>query len=176
MQRPLGLAPFDNQTRLEHALTVCGGVAVCLLAYFATVWVVYGDLSVVALEEAVTPQRVGGVAAAVAVWAYFGVAFIKGYGGPVLNTIVYPLPIAVLGPFPARWLLFGPDLSGLQSRFVGLFIFEPVLTTGLLAFVGLSVFSTILMVWAAVIGDDAREQWEREQLTAEFYEEFVDVE
>ena len=175
MERPLGMAAFARQSRLAHALTVLGALVICLLAYFGTVVAVYGDPSVVATEAAVTAQRVGGLAAGVAVWGYFALAFVRGYGGPVLNAVVYPIVIAVVAPFPARWVLFGPDLAGLADRFIGLFVFEPLLTTALIVVAGLGVFVTILSVWAALIGEDAREDWERTHLPADFYDEFVDV-
>ncbi|MFP9190465.1 hypothetical protein ACLI4Q_02205 [Natrialbaceae archaeon A-CW1-1] len=176
MNRPLGLDPFATQSRLGHALTVGGGIGVCLLTYFGAVAAVYGDLSVLALEANVEAQRVGGMAASVATWTYFALAFVRGYGGPVLNTLPYPLVIVVLAPFPARWALYGPDVSGLISRFVGLFVFEPIVTTALAVVPGLSFFIVILMAWASLIGEEAREQWERHHLTPSFYEAFVDAE
>ena len=176
MNRPLGLDPFVTQSRLAHALTVMGGVVVCLLAYFVAVAAVYGDLSVLALEANVDAQRVGGMAAGVATWTYFAAAFVRGYGGPVLNSLPYPLAIVVLAPFPARWALFGPDVSGLISRFVGLFVFEPIVTTALVVVPGLGVFVLILTAWASFIGEETRKQWEQRHLTPAFYEAFVDVE
>lgn len=175
MNRPTGLDPFVTQSRLEHALTVVGAVAICLLAYFGAVVAVYGELSILALEANVTAQRVGGVAAGVAVWGYFGIAFVRGYGGPVLNSLPYPLVIVLVTPFLARWALFGPDVPGLISRFVGLFVLEPLVTAAIVVAPGLSLFVTILTIWASTIGEDARKAWEREHLTAAFYEEFVDV-
>lgn len=175
MERPLGAAPFATQSRRQHALTVIGGVLVCWLAYFGAVALVYDSLSVLALETAIEPQRVGTTAAGIAVWGYFGLAFVRGYGGPVLNAIPYPLAILTLAPFPARWLLFGPDVSGLISRFVGWFVIEPMITVAHGVLPGFGLFVLILTVWASVIGEDARENWERTHLSRAFYDEFVDV-
>ncbi|UTF54399.1 hypothetical protein [Natronosalvus rutilus] len=176
MNRPLGLDPFATQSRRAHALTVLGGIAVCLLAYFGAVAAVYGDLSVLTLESNIGAQRVGGAVAGVAVWTYFSLAFVRGYGGPVLNVLPYPVAVVVLAPFPARWLLFGPDVSGLRSRFVGFFVFEPLITTGIAVLPGLAACTVVLTAWASLIGDEARERWERRHLTREFYDAFVDVE
>lgn len=176
MNRPLGFDPFATQSRRVHALTVLGGIAVCLLAYFGAVAAVYGDLTVLALESNIGAQRVGGAAAGVAVWTYFSLAFVRGYGGPVLNVLPYPIAIVVLAPFPARWLLFGPDVSGLRSRFVGFFVFEPLITTAVAVLPGLAACTVVLTVWASLIGDETRERWERRHLTSEFYDAFVDVE
>ncbi|AGB36630.1 hypothetical protein [Natronococcus occultus] len=176
MERPLGLASFVHQRRLEHALTVVGAVIVFWLAYFGAVGAVYGELSVLAPATSVDQQRVGGVAGSIAVWTYFGIAFIRGYGGPVLNAVAYPLAIVLLAPFLGRWLLFGPDLAGLTARFVGVFVLEPLLTAALIVFPGLGAFVTVLAVWAAVLDDTDRRAWERRHLPEAFREAFVDEE
>ncbi|GAB7018174.1 hypothetical protein [Halostagnicola bangensis] len=174
MNRPLGLESFTTQSRLQHALTVAGAVVVFWIGYFGGVWAVYGDPSVVALETNITEQRVGAIAGSIAVWTYLSLAFVRGYGGPVLNTLAYPLVIVIVAPFPARWVLFGPDISGLVDRFVGLFVFEPLVTTVIVAVPGLGACLIVLTVWASVLEDEHRHQWQREHLSAEFYDEFVD--
>lgn len=176
MDRPLSLDPFASQTRLQHLATVVGGILVCLLAYFGAVWLVYGDLAVVAVEANVGEQRVGGIAAGVTVWAYFGLAFVRGYGGPVLNTLLYPFLIALVAPHPARWILFGPDVSGLRERFVGLFVVEPVITAGLIVLPGFGIYTAILIVWAGFLDEEGRNAWAKEHLTPAFYDAFFDVE
>lgn len=174
MERPLGLTSFADQRRLEHALTVVGAVVVFWLAYFGVVGAVYGELSVLAPATSVEHQRVGGVAGSIAVWTYFGIAFVRGYGGPVLNAVAYPLAIVLLAPFLGRWLLFGPDLAGLADRFVGVFVLEPLVTAALILLPGLGAFVTVLTAWAAVLDDEDRRAWERRHLPAAFREAFVD--
>lgn len=173
MERPLGLSSFDEQSRLAHVLTIAVAVVVFWLGYFGAVAAVYGDISVLAPETSVEQQRVGGVVGSVCVWAYFALAFVRGYGGPVLNALAYPIVIVVLGPFVGRWALFGPDLSGLVSRFVGLFVFEPLVTTLITIVPGIGTFVTLLTLWASVIDESDRREWERRHLSDEFYEEFV---
>jgi hypothetical protein len=173
MERPLALVAFDGQRPLEHALTVVGALAVFWLGYFGAVAAVYGDVSVLATEASISQQRVGGVVGSVLVWTYFGLAFVRGSGGPVLNAVVYPLAIVVFAPFLARWALFGPDLAGLADRFIGLFVFEPLVTVVLAVVPGLGAFVAVLSVWAATISEGERREWERRTLPESFYEEFV---
>jgi hypothetical protein len=173
MERPLALASFDHQRPFEHALTVAGALAVFWVGYFGVVAAVYGDVSVLASEANVSPQRVGGVVGAVCVWTYFGLAFVRGSGGPVLNAVVYPLATVVVAPFIARWALFGPDLAGLADRFIGLFVFEPLVTVIITVVPGLGAFVVVLSIWAATIGEGERREWERRTLPEAFYEEFV---
>lgn len=173
MERPLGLASFVQQSRLEHALTVAGAVAVFWFAYFGAVGAVYGELSVLAPATSVEHQRVGGIVGSIAAWTYFGIAFVRGYGGPVLNALAYPLPIVLLAPFLGRWLLFGPDPAGLADRFVGVFVLEPLVTAALIVLPGLGAFVTVLTAWAAVLDDEDRRAWERRHLPAAFHDEFV---
>ncbi|TYL40217.1 hypothetical protein CV102_01140 [Natronococcus pandeyae] len=173
MERPLGLASFDEQSRLAHVLTVAVAVVVCCLGYFGAVVAVYGDLSVLAPETSVEQQRVGGVVGSICVWAYFALAFVRGYGGPVLNTLVYPVAIVLLAPFVGRWLLFGPDLAGLADRFVGLLVVEPLLTTVIVMVPGFGAFLTLLALWGTRTDESERRDWERRHLSDDFYEEFI---
>ncbi len=174
MNRPLGLASFTTQSRLQHAVTVVGALVVFWIGYFGGLWAVYGDISAVALETSITEQRVGGITGSIAVWTYFSIAFVRGYGGPVLNTLAYPLAIVIIAPLLARWALFGPDVSGLVDRFIGVFVFEPLITTVIVAVPGLGACMTVLTVWATVLEDARRHEWEREHLSEAFYDEFVD--
>ncbi|WP_255170315.1 hypothetical protein [Natrononativus amylolyticus] len=173
MKIPLGLAAFDHQSRLAHVLTVLGGLLVFWLGYFGAVAVVYGDPSVLGLESSIDEQRVGGAVGAVFVWSYFALAFVRGYGGPVLNAFAYPLVIAAVTPHLARWALFGVDTAAVVSRFVGLFVLEPLVTTVLVVAPGASAFLLWLSLWAARVGDAERREWERYHLSDAFYEEFV---
>ncbi|WP_049952093.1 hypothetical protein [Halostagnicola larsenii] len=174
MNRPLGLEGFATQSRLQHALTVVGALVVFWIGYFGGVWAVYGELSALSLESNIAAQRVGGAAGGVVVWTYFSIAFVRGYGGPVLNTLAYPLAIVIVAPFPARWLLFGPDIGGLVDRFVGLFVFEPLFTTMIAAVPGLGACAIVLALWASTLEDDRRREWERRHLSTSFYETFVE--
>lgn len=105
------------------------------------------------------------------VYPYF--AFVRGYGGPVLNAVVYPFAIVAFVPFVGRWLLFGPDIPGLFSRFVGLVVVEPLIATLIAVVPGIGAFVAVLAIWEAAIGDSDRRDWERRHLPAEFYAEFV---
>lgn len=173
MERPLGLASFDRQPRSVHALTVAVAVVVFWLGYFGSVAAVYGDVSVLAPETSIAQQRVGGIAGSVLVWTYFALAFIRGYGGPVLDAVVYPFAIVAFAPFAGRWLLFGPDVPGLFSRFVGLVVVEPLVTTLIAVVPGIGTFVVVLSIWGAAIDDADRRDWERRHLPAEFYAAFV---
>lgn len=173
MERPLGLASFDEQSQLAHVLTVVVAVGVFCLGYFGAVVAVYGDLSVLALETSIEQQRVGGVVGSICVWAYFALAFVRGYGGPVLNAVAYPIVIVLLTPFAGRWLLFGPDLGGLADRFVGLLVVEPLITTVIVIVPGFGTFLTLLALWGSITDESERREWERRHLSDEFYEEFV---
>lgn len=173
MQRPLGLASFDHQSRLIHVLTALGGVVVFWLAYAGAVVAVYGDLSVVGPETAIGEQRVGALAGGVAVWTYFGLAFVRAKGGPVLDALVYPFAIVAGVSHGGRWLLFGFDAGDAFDRFIGILVFEPLLTTAVAVIPGLGAFVTILTIWAWLIGEEDRREWERCHLTEAFYREYV---
>ena len=174
MDRPLALAGFETQSRAAHVATVAGAVAVFLAGYVGAVAAVYGDVSVLALEANVDAQRVGGVAGSVLVWAYFALAFVRGYGSPVGNAVVYSLAIVLVVPFLARWAVFGPDVPGLIDRFVGILLLEPLVTTVLVVLPGLGTATTILFVWATLLDDDERREWERTHLPPAFREEYVE--
>ena len=174
MDRPLSLEPFADQSRYQHLATVSGGIVVCLVAYFVAVFLVYSDLTILANETAITPQRVGGLVGGLAVWGYYALAFIRGYGSPVLNSTLYPLLTTLVAPFPARWILFGPDLTGLRSRFVGLWVVEPLITAVIVIMPSVGLYVTILTIWAWLLDDESREQWEQTKLTPAFYEAFVE--
>ncbi|MFC4436727.1 MULTISPECIES: hypothetical protein [Natrialbaceae] len=173
MERPLGLASFDDRSRFAHALTVAVAVVVFWFGYFGAVAAAYGDLSVLAPETSIEQQRVGGVVGSVCVWTYFALAFVRGYGGPALNALAYPLVIVLLAPFVGRWALFGPDFPGLTARFVGLLVVEPLLTTVLVIVPGIGSFVTLLALWASMTDESDRRAWERRHLSDEFHEEFV---
>lgn len=174
MERPRGLDGFANQSRVAHLATVVGGIIVCLVCYFGAVYLVYADVSILASEAEIAPQRIGGVAAGIGVWTYFGLAFVRGYGGPMLNTIPYPVFITLVTPFPARWALFGPDFVGLRDRFVGLLIVEPMVTALLVVVPGFGVYVTILALWAWRIDEETRREWMETHLTPRFYDAYAD--
>lgn len=173
MNVPLGLAAFDHQSRLAHALTVVVGLLVFLVGYFGAVAAVYGDVSALGLETSVAQQRVGGAVGGILLWSYFALAFVRGYGGPALDAAAYPLAIAAVSPHVARWALFGIDPGAVVSRFVGLFVLEPLATTLLTVVPGASAFALWLALWAATVDEADRREWERYHLPDAFYEEFV---
>ncbi|MFU8869449.1 hypothetical protein, partial [Natronococcus sp.] len=131
MERPPALDGFADQHPLEHAATVVAALGVFWIGYFGAVVVGYGDVSILAVETHITAQRVGGMAGSILVWTFFGFAFVRGSGGPLLNAVVYPLAIVAFAPFVGRWALFGIDTGAVVSRFVGLFVLEPFFTLAL---------------------------------------------
>ncbi len=173
MDRPPALDGFADQRPLEHAATVAVALVVFWAGYFGAVAVGYGDLSVLAGETNISAQRVGGMAGSILVWTYFGLAFVRGSGGPLLNAVVYPLAIVALAPFASRWALFGVDTGAFVSRFVGVFVLEPLVTFAVAVVPGIGAFVTLLAIWGASIDDDERRAWEDRHLSEPFYEAFV---
>ncbi len=166
---------FVGETRRDQVLVVLGGVLACWIGYFGAVALVYGDVSaLVAGEETTDPRRVAAIGSGIVCWGYYGLAFVRARGGPVLNATIYPPITLVLAPIPARWLTFGPDPWGLVSGLFS-FSFEPLVLLALTIGPGLGGFVTILLIWSATIDPDERREWERRHLTAAFYDEFVDV-
>lgn len=175
MQRPLGLAPFRNQTRAGHVAVVVIAAVACAVAYLGGAVALFG---LGALDHGVdrTARRVAGVVASIACWSVFAAAFTRGKGGPVLNAVVYPILTVGIVPLLLRWAIFGPNWAGLRERF-GFILFRPGLLVDAAALIlpGLLAFASILSVWGALKGDEEVRRWQRTHLDPEFYEEFVEV-
>lgn len=173
---PLGLEPFANQSRTEHALVVAGGGVVCLLAYVGAASLFFG-LTAIDHGEPAGPRRVASVFASLACWGFYTAAFVRGKGGPVTNVLAYPAATVAVVPFASRWIAFGPDWGGLRER-VGFILFRPDLfvDAGALLLPGIVFCAALLTVWASLLGDDAIREWQRRHLSSAFREAFVDEE
>lgn len=160
---------FAGRTRLDRTLTVIGGVLACLAGYVGVVVLVYGDPSVLT-GEGRTPRRLAIAGASVACWGYYGLAFVRARGGPVLDALVYPLLTVGVVPTLSRWLAFGVDVGDL---FPGLSL-EPLVLVVLAVGPGVLSFGVILAVWAARLDEGARREWERRHLTQAFRAAFLE--
>lgn len=176
MEVPLGLAPFARQSRLEHALVVVAGAVAFAAGYLGGAALVFGT-DALAHGGDRTPLRVAGAAGSIACWGVYGLAFVRGKGGPVLNATAYPLATATLAPTALRWTLFGPNPAALRERF-GFFLFNPGLFVDAAALVvpGISAFVTVLSVWGATLDEAEIEAWQRRHLRPAFYAAFVEEE
>ncbi len=175
MNRPLGLAPFAGESRLDCGLVAAGGVVAFAAGYLATALLI-GGLGVLDHGGDRTARRLAGAGGSVLCWSYFALAFTRARGGPVLNAVVYPVATAVLAPFALRWALFGPDWAGLRDR-VGFFLFRPdlLLDAAALLVPGALTFLSLLSAWGATLSDDEIDAWQREHLREEFYDAFVEA-
>lgn len=174
MERPLGLASFQKQTRAEHAAVVGIAAVACAVAYVGGATVLFG---LGALDHGVdrNARRLAGVVASIACWSVFAVAFTRGKGGPVLNAVVSPAITVGIVPLTVRWAVFGPNLAGLRRRF-GFVLFRPGLLVDAAALLipGSLAFAVLLSVWGSLKGDEKIRRWQRDHLDPEFYAEFVD--
>lgn len=169
-----GLDPFVAQTSLQHLAVVVGGLCIGLGTFFGTVSVLYDGIGVFAGEGAISAQRTAGLLAGIVVWGYFGVAFVRGYGAPVVNVLIYPPGIVFFAPVLVRWVLIGPDIDAIADRFVGLLVIEPAITAAMIAIPGLGTFTTILALWARTLDADERDAWAQQHLSPAFYAAYVD--
>lgn len=181
MSRPPSLAPFVTQTRREHAATVVGAVVLFAIVYFGSALLLYGDLAVLeAGPDAFGPRLFAGSIASACCWAYFAIAFTRGYGGPVLNAFPYPVLVVTATPIAARWLLFGPAIEALRTRLLlpSLSVFGETLLYGVVTIgVGIGAFTVVLFVWSSLLAsEDDRREWERTHLDPAFREAFVEGE
>lgn len=176
MEVPLGFAPFADETRRNLAVVAVGGVVAFLFGYVGSAVVFFG-FDALAHGADRTPLRVAGAFGSLACWSFYAVAFIRGRGGPVLDTVGFPLATVTLAPFAFRWLVFGPNWMGLRER-IGFFLFRPdlILDAASLLVPGLLFFVSVLTVWATLLGKEEIADWQRTHLDEEFYREFVDEE
>jgi hypothetical protein len=174
MNVPLGLAPFADQSRTEHALVVAGGAVACLVGYVGAAAAFFG-LAALGHGEPAGPQRVAGAFASLACWGFYALAFVRGKGGPVTDVLAYPVATVTAVPFAFRWAAFGPAWDALADRF-GFFLFQPALFVDAAAHVvpGLVLCAGVLTAWASLLGEEAVADWQREHLSEPFREAFVD--
>ena len=179
MEVPVGLAAFARQSRTAHITTVCLGAMLFAGVYLGTAIVAYGSVSSLQTgPDAFVPRLTAGVAATVCCFSFFALAFIRGYGGPVLNPVIYPIVIAATVPTATRWLLLGPELAEFRRRLLlpplsvllelGLYVFGTLIA-------GISAFGLILLVWSSyLLTEDEITAWEHTHLPDSFRSEFVD--
>jgi len=174
METP-ALAGFAGESRLGHALVISLGVLAFWAGYFGAAVVFFGGIDALAPgTEVAGARRWSGVVAALACWGWFALAFVLARGGPVLNATLYPILTVGLAPLAGRWLAFGSAPGALRAGLLD-FSFSPLLDALLILLFGGSFFVTLLTLWASTLGEAERAAWERENLPAEFYDEFVDV-
>jgi len=174
MNVPLGLAPFAGQSRTEHALVLAGGALACLIGYVGATAAFFG-LAALGHGEPVGPQRVAGAFASLACWGFYALAFVRGKGGPVTNTVAYPIATVAVVPFAFRWTAFGPAWDALADR-VGFFLLRPTLfvEAAVLVVPGLVLCAGVLTAWASLLGEEAVAAWQREHLSESFRAAFVE--
>lgn len=153
------LRPFDSQSHAAHVLTVGTGVTVGVLAYVGCI-VLLGGVEHLAGSDpsAVRARRIAiGVAGVIAA-AFFAGAWLRGFGGPLLN-LLYLVATVVGGPILVDHLygattpvaaLFGTG-TGLD-HWVGLVIAGTP---------GAVVFFAILFAWDSTRSEQRRREWAR---------------
>lgn len=174
MALPLGLAPFANQSRLEHAGVLLGGALACLIGYVGAAVLLFG-LGALDHGDPAGPRRVASVFASLACWGFYTAAFVRGKGGPVTDVVAYPIATVTVVPFAFRWSVFGPAWDAVRDR-IGFLVFQPELLVDAAALVvpGVAFTAGLLTLWASLLGETAIEEWQREHLSREFRREFVD--
>lgn len=171
----MGLSPFAGETRRGHVLVIFAGVLGFLCGYLGSALVFFDGLSTFAPGASRAPTLLAGAFGSMGCWGAFAIAFVRGRGGPVLNALVYPIPIASLLPIAVRWGAFGPDVGGIAER-IGFVLFpiEAIASASALTVPGIVFFASLLAVWAARLDEDERRAWQRKRLTREFSRAFVD--
>lgn len=171
----MGLSSFAGETSRGQALLVLVGTAGFLAGYLGSAVLFFEGLETFAPGAPRRPTLIAGAFGSFGCWGVFAAGFVRGRGGPVLNAIVYPVTIVAVVPVAVRWTSFGPDIGGLIGR-IGFVLFPLEVLVSAVALVGPGVvfFASLLAVWAATLEEDRRRAWQREQLTREFYEEFVE--
>lgn len=172
MNRPVGLASFDQQSRLAHALVVVAAVGAFWLGYFGTAAAVFGDASVLVADDP-WPGRAAAAVGAALSSATLGVAFVRGYGGPVLNVFLYPLIVFGTAPPVGRLFAFGPEALDPLEYFLS-FGLEPLVTVLSMVVPAAVVFLVTLGIWSATLEESERRAWERRYLPDEFAERFAE--
>lgn len=112
MTPPLGMAPFANQSRAEHAGVLLGGAAACLLGYAGGVSLLFG-IDALGHGEPAGPRRIAAVFGSLACWGFYAGAFVRGKGGPVTDVVVYPVATVAV----SRSRFGGPSSVRRGTRF-----------------------------------------------------------
>ncbi len=167
---------FADQSRIEHALTVIGGVIVCTGVYFASLDFLMGgvELAVSETYEATLLRRRSLTIAGVACFAYFSFAFIFARGGPLLSFLFYPAVLLSFGMPFVTWLSFGKVPNNLHTH--GSFLLSPTfIRDGLwMGTPGIVTAFLIIGCWMLLTDNDVLEEWAETHLTEGFKEEFIE--
>jgi hypothetical protein len=167
---------FADQSPVEHAFTVVGGVIVCAGVYFASLDLLMGgiELAVSEAHEATAPRRRAVTIAGIACFAYFSVAFIFARGGPLLSFAFYPLFTFSFAPSFMTWLFFGSSPRNLHTH--GSFLLSPVFVRDGVAMATPDIATAFLIVglWMLWTDNDVLWEWAETNLTEEFKEEFIE--
>lgn len=173
MTLPLGLEPFVDQTRAEHAIVIVGGMVACLVGYVGAAALFFG---LGALDHGAPggPRRIASAFASLACWGVYTAAFTRGKGGPVTDVVAYPVATVAVVPFAFRWVAFGPNWEAIRDR-IGFFLFRPELfvDAATLLLPGAILCIGLLSVWANSLGEAGISAWQRRHLSPAFREAFV---
>lgn len=172
---PVGLSPFAGEPRRGHVLVILAGVLGFSCGYLGSALVFFDGLATFAPGARRVPALLAGAFGSMGCWGAFAIAFVRGRGGPVLDALVYPLPIASLLPIAVRWSAFSPDVGGIAER-IGFVLFptDVIASAVALTVPGMVFFASLLAVWAARLDEDQRRAWQRKRLTQEFSRAFVE--
>lgn len=171
------LSGFARQTRIEHALTFLGGVAVFAIAYLGTLELLLGGIEVAVSNdpEATALRRRAMAIGSVACWTYFTVAFVAARGGPLLNLVIYPGILVSAGPTILHYAVFN---SNPRRTFTNsLYVYSPTFTRDALTIIvpGAAACALILAIWAFLWLEPGEGwEWAERNLTEEFKEEFIE--
>lgn len=176
MTIPPTLHGFANQSSIEHALTVVGGVLVCAGVYFASLDFLMGGVEIAVSEayEATALRRRSAMTAGVACFAYFSIAFIFARGGPLLSFIFYPATVVTFGLPLITGIVFGFRPEDLFTH--GSFIYSPTFTRDAIAMATPGIVTALLIIglWMLWTDNDALQEWADTNLTEGFREEFIE--
>ena len=167
---------FADQSPIEHALTIVGGVLVCAGIYFGSLDFLMGGVEVAVSEayEATALRRRSAAIAGIACFAYFSVAFIFARGGPLLSFAFYPIFIITFGLPVVTGIVFGSRPDNFFTH--GSFVYSPTFTRDaiLMATPGIVTAFLIIGCWMLLTDNDDLWEWAETNLTEGFKEEFIE--
>lgn len=167
---------FADQSPIEHAVTVVGGILVCTGVYFASLDLLLGgvDLAVAETYEATALRRRSATIAGIACFAYFSIAFIFARGGPLLSFAFYPIFTVTFGLPIATSMVFGSRPQNLFTH--GSFVYSPTFTRDAITMATPGILTAFLIVglWMLWTDNDDLKEWAETNLTEGFKEEFIE--
>lgn len=164
---------FATQSRTEHAVVFLGGVAIFAATYFGTLALLGGiPLAAVESADALAARQIAIRSAAASCWLYFGVLFILARGGPLLNTVFYPLTLTAFGPALLPKLVLGTiprHVFTTGERFTSpQFVADALSVTLPGAMLGIG----LVLLWVYRLDPDVRTRWAATHLTPAFRKKF----